>query len=85
MLEQRHCLQEFPALFLVFHCTARISDRWVRAVRKVLELLELCTQSKFGDTDRTGDADYYEGSPKLFAGALLAQLAMLFWLHKVKG
>ena len=29
----------------------------VRAVRKVHELLELFTQSKFGDTDSTGDAE----------------------------
>ena len=40
--------------------TARISDRQVRAVRKVHELYELFTQSKLGDTDNTGDAEEYE-------------------------
>ena len=57
MLEQKYCLQEFPALCLVSRSTARISNRWVRAVRKVHELLELFTQSKLGDTDSTGDAE----------------------------
>ena len=38
VLEQRHCLQGSSVLFLVSHSTARISDRWLRAVRKVPEL-----------------------------------------------
>ena len=62
--------------------TARISNRRVRAVRKVHELLQLFTQSKLGDTDSTGNAEEYERESKtvIFARALCALLAMLFWL-----
>ena len=53
----------------------------MRAVRKVHELLDLFTQSKLGDTDSTGDAEEYAREPEtfVFAGALLALLAMLVW------
>ena len=45
------------------------------------ELLGLFTQSKLGNTDSTGDAEEYEKDSEtvLFAGALLALLAMLVW------
>ena len=81
MLEKRYHLQEFPALFLVSCCAARISDRRVRAVRKMYELLKLFTQSKLGDTDSTGDAEMYkrESETDIFAAALFALLAMLLW------
>ena len=71
---------------MVSRSTARISDRQVIAVRKVYELLQLFKQSKLGDTDRTGDADEYERESKtvVFASALFALLAVLFWLLTVK-
>ena len=58
----------------------------MRVFRKVLELLELFTQSKLGDTDSTRDAEEYERESKtvVFVGALLALLAMLLWLPMVK-
>ena len=87
VLEQRSHLQEFPALSIFCfpqHC--QISNRRVRAVRKVLELLELFTQSTLGVTDSTGDAEEYKRVSKtvVFAGALLALLAMLVWLLAIK-
>ena len=71
---------------MVSYSTARISDRWVRAVRKVHELLEFLTQCRFYDTDSTGDAEEYkrESQTVVFGGALLALLAMLVWLPTVK-
>ena len=58
VLEQRQRLQNFlHCLFKVSRSTIRISNRRVRAFRKVHELLELFTQSKLGDTDSTGDAE----------------------------
>ena len=84
MLEQRYHLQEFPTLFLVSCCTARIFNRWVRAVRQVHELLELFTQSKLGDTDSTAEDYERESETVIFAGALFALLASLFWLLVVK-
>ena len=56
----------------------------MRAVKKVHELLELFTQSKFGDTD-TGDAEEQERESEtvVFVGALLVLLAMLVWLPTV--
>ena len=62
--------------------TARVSDRLVRAVRKVHEVLELFTQSKLGDTDSKGDAEEYKTI--VFASALLVLLAVLVWLLTVK-
>ena len=58
----------------------------MRVFRKVLELLELFTQSKFGDTDSKGDAEELERESKtvVFVGALLALLAMLVWSLTVK-
>ena len=58
----------------------------MRVFRKVHELLELFTQSKLGDTDSTGDAEEYERESEtvIFAGVLLALLAMLVWLLMVK-
>ena len=47
-------------LSLVSCCTARISDRLVRAVRQVHEHLELFTQSGMDDTGRKGDVEEYE-------------------------
>ena len=46
------------------------------------ELLELFTQSRFGNTDSTGDAEEYERESKtvVFGGAILLLLAMLVWL-----
>ena len=47
------------------------------------ELLELFTQSKLGDNDSTGDGEEWEREFEtvVFAGALLALLAMLVcWL-----
>ena len=66
--------------------TARISDRQVRAVRKVHELYELFTQSKLGDTDNTGDAEEYkrESETFLFALTFPVLLGMLVWLLMVK-
>ena len=62
-----------------------MSNRQVRAVRKVHELLELFTQSKLSDADSTGDAEEWERESEtvVFAGALLALLAMLVWLPTV--
>ena len=50
------------------------------------ELWELFTQSNLGDTDSTGDAEEYEKKSEtvIFAGALFALLASLFWLLVVK-
>ena len=58
----------------------------MRVFRKVLELLELFTQSKLGDTDSTGDAEELERESEsvVFVGALLALLAILVWLPTVK-
>ena len=52
----------------------------------MLELLELFTQSTLGVTDSTGDAEEYKRVSKtvVFAGALLALLAMLVWLLAIK-
>ena len=53
VLRQRYRLQEFYALCIfvvVFHYTARMSNRRVRAVRQVHELLKVFTQNKLGDT-----------------------------------
>ena len=63
-----------------------MSDRQVRAVRKVHELLELFTQSKLGDTDSTGNAEEFERESEtvVFVSALLALIAMLVWLPTVK-
>ena len=71
---------------MVSHCTARISNRQVRAVRGVHDLLELFTESKLGDTDSAADAEEYKRESKtvVFAGALFALLAMLFWSLPVK-
>ena len=57
---------------------ARISDRQVRVVRKVQELLELFTRSELADTGSKGDVEEYERESEtlIFAGALFAQLAM---------
>ena len=66
---------------MVFGCSARISDRRVRAVRQVHELLELFTQSELGDTGSTGNAEEYEREFEsvTFASAVFVPLAMLFW------
>ena len=54
------------------------------------ELFELFTQSKFGDTDSTGDTEESERESEresetvVFVSALLALLAMLVWLPVVK-
>ena len=50
------------------------------------KLLELFTQSKLDDTDSTGDAEEYERESEtvVFAGALLALLAMLIWSLTIK-
>ena len=49
-------------------------------------LLELFTQSKLCDIDSTGDAKEYgkESETVVFASALFALLAMLFWSLMVK-
>ena len=61
MLEQRYHLQEFPTLSIFVSCyTARISNRQIRAVRQVYELLELFTPSDLADAGSTGDAEEYK-------------------------
>ena len=49
-------------------------------------LLQFFTQSKLDDNGSKGDAEEYEREPKtvIFASALFALLAMLFWLLAVK-
>ena len=55
MSEQRYICWNFPCyLFLVSHCTTRLSNMWIRAVRQVCELLELFTQSELDDTGSAG-------------------------------
>ena len=50
------------------------------------ELFELCIQSRLGVTDSTGDAEEYKRVSKtvVFAGALLALLAMFVWSLTLK-
>ena len=71
---------------MVAHCIARISDRQVRAVKKVHKRLDLFTQSDLGDADSTGDAEEYKRDTEtvVFAGALSALLAMLLWSLAIK-
>ena len=53
---------------------------------QVRELFEMFTQSESDKIDSTGDAEEYkrESETVIFAGALFALLAMLFWLPAVK-
>ena len=50
------------------------------------ELLALPTPTKVGDSDSAADAEEYERESEtvIFAGVLLALLAMLVWLLMVK-
>ena len=87
VLEDRYCLQQLSGcLILVSCCTARISDKQLRAVRQVHELLELFTQSKLGDTDSTGDAEEYERESESvkFASAHFVLVASCFDLLRSK-
>ena len=63
-----------------------MSDRWVRAVRQVHELLEWFTQNELADTGSTGDLEEFgrESGTVVCTDALFALLTMLFWLLPVK-
>ena len=61
-----------------------MSDRQNRAVRQVHEVLELFTQSELDDNGGTGEEYEKESETVIFAGAVLALLAMLFWSLTVK-
>ena len=73
---------------MVSNSTARISNWQVRAVRQVHGLLELFTQTESDDTGSTEDAEKYKrefgNALQVFASALFALLAKLFWSLTIK-